>query len=648
QGEGTVTVWMDPLSSNSTDPNLTNNRLTADVTVNVAELADLSVISATESGDPILVGESVTYQATIENFGPYLFPVAGVAYQAFGDVVAGALAPGCVEVATPLFADVQIDCTIGALSSVGQFVAPPATFVAQGEGTVTVWMDPLSSNSTDPNLTNNRLTADVTVNGGGGSAISFGQIIEDATTTPGDTTWYSFEGVPGEFARVQVWLPQDLGHSVQLVIKNPAGDEIYPDGIPRGRATDNSSAYHVFPMGSSGTWHIGLVAFGTGPYRLGLGTGAGRMDLAYSTEGTGVAYGPNSGDANPFFDWDWVGDEITVLGEREMVRFDGNGEMDASFGTGGVVNVNTVLGSGRWGRALRIQPDGKIVVAARQTISPYPWIVARFDAIGALDPTFGTGGIVSVQMGNRSTSTPLGVRFQQNGADLDIVVAGDHGNLQERVGIIRLKPDGSLDAGFGVSGRVFEARGMAPTAMAMQSDGSILIHGWDDLLRYTPGGALDASFGVNGALDYAIPGNAMGIDVLPDDRILVTGLDIGNAFVMRLTADGARDAAFSGAGYQTYDFGFGNERFQAATLDGAGGLIAVGYIVVAGGDYEWLVTRMSLDGVPDPDFAISGYLTEIRVDNAKAVRIDSAGRIVVGGQDRNTLRGIELTRHIPN
>ncbi|HSH74542.1 MAG TPA: hypothetical protein VLA09_02465, partial [Longimicrobiales bacterium] len=31
--------------------------------------ADLSVISATESGDPILVGESVTYQATIENFG---------------------------------------------------------------------------------------------------------------------------------------------------------------------------------------------------------------------------------------------------------------------------------------------------------------------------------------------------------------------------------------------------------------------------------------------------------------------------------------------------------------------------------------------------------------------------------------------------
>jgi uncharacterized delta-60 repeat protein len=512
-------------------------------------------------------------------------------------------------------------------------------------------MDPLSSNSTDPNPANNRHTQDVTVNADGGSSISFGEIIEDATTTPGDTTWYSFEGVPGEFARVQVWIPQDLGHSVQLVIKNPAGDEIYPDGIPRGRATDNSSAYDVFFMGDFGafnTWHIGLVAIGTGPYRLGLGTGAGRMDLSYSTEGTGVAYGPNSSDANPFFDWDWVGDEITVLGEREMVRFDGNGEMVASFGTGGVVNVNTVLGSGRWGRALRIQPDGKIVVAAQQTISPYPWIVARFDATGALDPAFGTGGIVSVQMGNRSNSTPLGVRFQQNGADLDIVVAGDHGNLQERVGILRLNPDGSLDTGFGVGGKVFEARGMAPTAMAMQSDGSILMHGWDDLLRYTPDGALDTSFGVNGILDYAIPGNALGIDVLPDDRILVTGLDIVNAFVMRLTADGARDAAFSGGGYQTYDFGFSNERFQAATLDGAGGLIAVGYIVLAGGDFEWLVTGMSLDGVPDPDFAISGYLTEPRVDNAKAVRIDSAGRIVVGGQGRNTSRGIELTRHIRN
>ena len=615
--------------------------------------ADLSIVSATESADPILVGESVTYQATLSNIGPYLYPDVGVAYQAFGDVVAGALAPGCVEVATPIYADVQINCSIGTLGSVGQFVAPPATFVPQGigNGTVTVWMDPLSNNSTDPVLGNNRLIEDFTVDAGGPSQLTFGETFLDQAPSS-DTVWYTFEGRPGEFARVQVWIQEAAGnYSVQLVIRDPSGDEIYPDGAVGGRATDNSSAYHVFAMADfpvHNTWSVGLKPYGTGPYRIGLGTGAGRLDETYGTEGTGVAYGPNSNAADPFLDWEWVGDVITVVGEEELVRFDANGEMDASFGSGGVVDLQTALGAGRWGQALGVQPDGKVVVAARQTASPYEWVVARFDAGGTLDPTFGTGGLTEVAMGVDIDSKPLGVDFQQNGPDLDIVVGGDAGAPPNRVGIVRFNPDGTLDTGFGVGGKVLEARAMTPTKMAMQSDGSILIHGWDDLLRYTPDGVLDTSFGTNGILDYAIVGNAFGIDVLPDDRLLVTGSDVGTTFLMRLTSNGARDGTFAGGGYQTYDFGFSNQRFQAATPDGAGGLIAVGYQRVAGGDYEWLVSGLSFDGVLDPDFGIGGYLTEIRTDNARAVGIDSAGHIVVGGQAQNSARGIELTRHIRN
>jgi uncharacterized delta-60 repeat protein len=651
QGEGNVTVWMDPLSSNSTDPNLDNNRLIQDFTVNLAEQADLSIISATESADPILVGESVTYQATLSNLGPYLYPDVGVAYSAFGDVVAGALAPGCAEVASPINADVQINCSIGTLSSTAQYVAPPATFVAQGTGTVTIWMDPLSNNTTDPVLANNRLIQDFTVNAGGPTQLTFGEILLDQAASA-DTVWYTFEGRPGEFARVQVWIQESVGnYSVQLIIRAPNGNEIYPAGIPRGRATDNSSAYYVFAMadyGADNTWTIGLKPYGTGPYRIGLGTGAGRLDETYSTGGTGVAYGPNSNAADPFLDWEWVGDVITVVGEEELVRFDANGEMDASFGSGGVVDLGTALGPGRWGQAVGVQPDGKVVVAARQTVSPYEWVVARFQAGGALDPTFGTGGLMEVAMGGDINSKPLGVDFQQNGADLDIVVGGDASASAGRVGIVRLNPDGSLDTGFGVGGTVLENRAMTPRKMAMQSDGSILIHGWDDLLRYTPDGVLDTSFGTNGIVDYAIPGNAFGIDVLPDDRLLVTGADIGTTFLMRLTADGARDGTFAGGGYQTYDFGFSNQRFQAATPDGAGGLIAVGYQRVAGGDYEWLLSGLTFDGALDPDFGIGGYLTEIRVDRARAVKMDSAGRIVVGGQADNSVRGIELTRHIRN
>src|SRR5262245_38016356 len=71
------------------------------------------------------------------------------------------------------------------------------------------------------------------------------------------------------------------------------------------------------------------------------------------------------------------------------------GDLDPGFGDHG-----TVLS--RFSEALDIayaigrQDDGKIVVAgfSEPTEGVYPLTVARYDATGALDPTFGDGGVV--------------------------------------------------------------------------------------------------------------------------------------------------------------------------------------------------------------------------------------------------------------
>jgi hypothetical protein len=57
---------------------------------------------------------------------------------------------------------------------------------------------------------------------------------------------------------------------------------------------------------------------------------------------------------------------------------------------------------------------------------------------------------------------------------------------------------------------------------------------------------------------------------------------------------------------------------------------------------------MSTDGILDNEFGTAGYTLEYRVDEARAVAIDTQGRIVVGGQEMGTLHAVEITRHLPN
>lgn len=78
-------------------------------------------------------------------------------------------------------------------------------------------------------------------------------------------------------------------------------------------------------------------------------------------------------------------------GNITLARFNRDGSRDLGFGSGGTLTVD--FGGEESGPLVAIQPDGRIVVAAgSQRPQGFLSVLARFQAGGAPDPSFGAGG----------------------------------------------------------------------------------------------------------------------------------------------------------------------------------------------------------------------------------------------------------------
>src|SRR5262249_40560955 len=117
----------------------------------------------------------------------------------------------------------------------------------------------------------------------------------------------------------------------------------------------------------------------------------------------------------------------------------------SSFGGGAGYVTLRALG-GTTTAAVAVQPDDRIVVAGDDASAPFgAWHIslARLNANGTLDASFGSGGIVITPLGTDATAA---VALQSDG---QIVVAGASNNLL----VARYHAaDGSLDTSFGTNG----------------------------------------------------------------------------------------------------------------------------------------------------------------------------------------------------
>ncbi len=337
-------------------------------------------------------------------------------------------------------------------------------------------------------------------------------------------------------------------------------------------------------------------------------------------------------------------------------RTNNNGTLDTTFGTNGfytfsnqttsVLQTNSIYSL----QDIEIQSDNKIVAVGFKQSNTNSFCVARLNSDGGLDTTFNTTGFFEYNFGTIQNFGGC-VKIQN---DDKIIVGGSSGNNTEFFSMIRLMSNGSLDTGFGVSGKVqtLMSGQCRANSIAIQTDGKILLGGYAlnnpnnydfALVRYMANGHLDTSFGVNGIVTTTI--NAFYPDVIykvlvqNNGKIVVVGNEADNTGASRIAAvryldNGTIDSAFAINGiYISNNYNFSSD--AAIQVDDK--------IVITGGNKDagfikFNVIRLNTDGSIDADFQIGGLILpfENTLSSSKSVVIQTDNKIVCGGSVETT------------
>lgn len=394
---------------------------------------------------------------------------------------------------------------------------------------------------------------------------------------------------------------------------------------------------------------------------------AGDLDAGFGSSGT-VTMSVGSGDdvlvavAIQPSDQKIVAVGHTAVGSGDdwaILRYNPNGTLDATFGSGGIVTTN--FGTGiHHAHAVVIDNNGKIVVAGySDTGTSHNFAIARYTTNGALDGTFGVGGIRTTSLGAGDDEIN-GMAIAGNGK---IVVAGQTVvNLDNQFALARYTTAGALDTSFGSGGIVKTNIGLgsdAANALAIQGDGEIVAGGRSNngtdrdfaLVRYTSNGSIDTSYGASGKRITAV-GPA-------DDEIQAIALNTGGEVVAagysdsgvdldlalaRYTTSGSLDGTFGTGGTTTTDIGHNDTGFGVA-VQGDGMIVVSG---TAGSSY-FGVARYTSVGALDGGFGTGGVVyTQISPfgNDGFATAIQGDGSIVVVGDAYGTRYDAAVARYL--
>ena len=333
-------------------------------------------------------------------------------------------------------------------------------------------------------------------------------------------------------------------------------------------------------------------------------------------------------------------------GDQRMAvtRFGADGALDTGFGTAGVASVNVARGGKtvELARSVVVQRDGKVVVTGPVEHDPAATgdeakdtdiALARFDERGVLDPGFGTGGVVRLDL---SAGVAEGSAFRGDTVWGLVGLTGDRllvvgsqvapGRTDADFAVVRLRADGSRDATFGRDGvaLVSAAPGVSevPKTAVELADGKVVVAGYASvsgvvspvLFRLTADGALDPAFGEGGVAVRPVLGNvgeAYSI-VRAGNRFVTTGYGkdtaeakvdlIANGF----TLDGALDRSFGTGGLARVDVAGEDDRGRNLVALPDGRTILVGSGKPSGSNLDGMVVRLTPTGALDPEYGQGG------------------------------------------
>lgn len=304
---------------------------------------------------------------------------------------------------------------------------------------------------------------------------------------------------------------------------------------------------------------------------------------------------------------------------------------------------------------IRQDSQGRIIVgapisgpSANGSPQPFHAAVYRFLGNGSLDASFATGGVL------RFRGTQGEFIFYHLAIDRQdrILLAG--ANRAMTVGepalpdVVRLLPSGQVDASFGVNGGLSPASSGYPnartaTALAIDAADRIIVgYQFHHPLRFSAGGQLDAAFAgeVTKISQSELPLNwPNAIHAEPDGSLVLalrtwSGPNSSTRFVgARLLANGRADTSY-GANGALIAPEVGMSYVIDGLLDASGRSVQVGTTrgrSLYSGDY--LIARFTAQGRPDTAFATAGTraFDVLDADDVRDVHLDPQGRIVIVG-----------------
>ena len=373
--------------------------------------------------------------------------------------------------------------------------------------------------------------------------------------------------------------------------------------------------------------------------------------ITVQSDGKIVAIGSVTNNGNSYF---------------ALARYNANGGLDLSFSEDG--KQTTDFGFSKpsdkggdypendLGYAAAIQNDGKIVVAGsafNYTASSRELAIARYNIDGSLDNSFNSTG---KQVANFGASENYGysVAFQN---DQKIVVGG-YANLDGYsydLAIVRYNTDGSLDITFDGDGKQTTRLGSVyhnANTVTIQNDDKIVLQGdsWNgesadfSTVRYNTNGSLDNTFNGNGKKITNFGSNddnPNSVIIQSDGKIIETGSSFNGTnyelAIVRYKTDGSFDNTFNKNGKLVEGLNRGSTSYTSSAVQQDGKIIAAGY-TWNGNNYDFIISRYNVDGIPDSSFSNDGkQITGFASGNdfANDVSIQSDGKIVVGGYTDN-------------
>lgn len=326
------------------------------------------------------------------------------------------------------------------------------------------------------------------------------------------------------------------------------------------------------------------------------------------------------------------------------------GDIDTNFGSGG--NVVVDFGAADLAYALATDSRGRTVLGGQTTaaVDGSDLAVVRLLPNGNLDPSFGSGGRVVLDLG--SGAAALAIAITDDGS---IVVAGRNyapGTSAERMLLVRLLAGGDLDPTFGVGGIVQTAYPAAGWALALETNGNAVVGGNSIVARFLASGTPDTSFGTAGVTQPTDVTNIQDVALQPDGAIVVGGQWNDNFVVARLLNSGTPDATFGSGGRAEIDLG-GPSVLEAVELQSDGSVVASGSVNTSSFNTDFALLRLTSIGATDSTFGAGGIVTTNFAvgDFASGLAVQDDGKIVAGGTIATTFTGssdIGLARYLSN